>query len=219
MPEVGAPNPHESAEARAKEFFEALWAKGDPWDLESSSFERDKYASQLALVGDRQYAKILEIGCGAGTFTSQLGALANSVIGLDVAENAIDVARARNRAPDRISFKAVDVMNYEVSADGPFDLIVLSETIYYLGWLYPFFDVAWMASQLSASMVPGGRLLMANTCGGLRDYLLQPWLIRTYQDMFVNVGFEIEREETFRGRKNDVDLQALLTLFQRTSTV
>lgn len=45
----------------------------------------------------------------------------------------------------------------------------MSETIYYLGWLYPLFDVAWMATQLYDSIAVGGRLLMADLSGGVTD--------------------------------------------------
>ena len=41
-------------------------------------------------------------------------------------------------------------MDYDQQAEGPWDLVVMSETICYLGWLYSLFDVAWLACQLFA---------------------------------------------------------------------
>jgi hypothetical protein len=112
-----------------------------------------------------------------------------------------------------VEYRVANVMDYDPHADGPWDLVVMSETIYYLGWLYPFFDVGWLAFQLFEATREGGRLLMANTCGGVEDYLLRPWLIRTYRDLFLNVGYGLEAEEALRGTKDDVPLEVLISVF------
>jgi hypothetical protein len=91
----------------------------------------------------------------------------------------------------------------------------MSDMIYFLGWLYPFFDVAWLAMELFAATTVGGQLLLANCYGGAEDYLMRPSLIRTYRDLFVNVGYHIKTEETFRGTKNGVEIEALITLFEK----
>jgi hypothetical protein len=64
-------------------------------------------------------------------------------------------------------------------------------------------------------MRPGGRLLLANTCGGVEDYLLRPWIIRTYHDLFRNVGFVVRNDTVFRGNKNGASIEAMITLFER----
>jgi predicted TPR repeat methyltransferase len=199
---------------KAHAFFDDLWKRGDPWDLESSEFEQGKYMRQREMLGGRRYARALEIGCGAGWFTRFLAHIAQNVVALDVAASAIARARAAGGDPDVVDFRVANVMDYDLRSEGPWDLVVMSETIYYLGWLYPFFDVAWLASELFASTTIGGRLLMANTCGGVEeDYLLRPWLIHTYRDMFLNVGYRLETEETFWGTKNGAGLEVLISLF------
>jgi hypothetical protein len=92
----------------------------------------------------------------------------------------------------------------------------MSETICYLGWLYSFFDVAWLAMQLFTATRDDGQLLMANTCGGVEDYLLRPWIIRTYHELFVNVGYRLTSEETFLGTKEGADIEVLISLFSKT---
>ena len=62
---------------------------------------------------------------------------------------------------------------------------------------------------------PGGRLLLANTCGGVEDWLLRPWVIRTYHDLFRNAGFVVLKDTVFRGNKNGADIEAMLTLCAR----
>ena len=94
----------------------------------------------------------------------------------------------------------------------PWDLIVVNETIYYLGWLYTFFDVSWFAAELFASTRAGGQLLIANTCGGVDDYLLTPSIIRTYHDLFDNVGYKRTAERVFNGTKSGARLEVRLPL-------
>ena len=56
---------------------------------------------------------------------------------------------------------------------------------------------------------------MTNTYAGVEDYLLRPWIIRTYHDLFVNVGYRLESEEIFRGTKEGVELEVLISLFAK----
>ena len=76
-------------------------------------------------------------------------------------------------------------------------------------------DVAWLAFELFTATRAGGQLLMANSYGGPQDYLLLPFLIRTYRDLFRNIGYQINSEETFAGSKNSVEIEVLITLFEK----
>ena len=205
----------EAIHQKAEHFFERIWEQEDAWALESSSFERARYGALLAELGGTRYGKVLEIGCGAGAFTARLVRFADHILALDISPTAIAKARQRLIDVDQVSFRAANIMESKIVDDGPFDLIVLSETIYYLGWLYPFFDLAWFASQLHAATASNGRFLLANTQGTFGDYLLLPWIIRTYHDLFRNVGYVVENESTFRGVKDDVIIEVLITMFRR----
>jgi len=198
---------------KAQSFFDDLWARGDPWELEASDFERERYARLIAMLDQSKYARILEIGCGAGAFSRLLAPMAQQLIALDVSSRAIAAARAAQGSIKHVEFRAANVMDYDPKAEGPWDLIVMSETIYYLGWLYSFFDVAWLASELFAATLTGGELLLANTQGDALEPLLRPSIIRTYHNLFVNVGYNIRAEEVLRGTKNGVGIEVLITLF------
>jgi SAM-dependent methyltransferase len=201
--------------AKAKEYFDGLWATGDPWSLETAAYDQQKDNYQLEVLSGRRYGRVLEVGCGAGTFSAKLAAISDSIVAVDVSEIAIAAALKREGRPDGVQFRAANIMDYDVTREGPWDLVVISETIYYIGWLFPFFEVAWLVHQMYAATRPGGRLLLANTDGGQKHYLHQQWLLRTYRDLFVNVGFQIERQEVFHGRKNDMELEALMFLFRK----
>jgi hypothetical protein len=147
-----------------------------------------------------------------------LAGLAERVVALDIAVAAIERARGNQAgaSPGNIDWHAADVMKFNLAAEGPWDLIVFSETIYSLGWLYPFFDIAYLASRLHDATSAGGRFLLTNTYGQKdKDWLLQPYLVDTYRDLFRNVGFHLEREEIFRGVKEGMDFEVLVSLFQK----
>ena len=200
---------------KARAFFEDLWKRGDPWELESSEFEQAKYMRQLSMLDQYRYARALEIGCGAGSFTRLLAGITEQVVALDISPTAIECVRTEGSGSATVDFRVANIMDYDVRAEGPWDLVVMNETIYYLGWLYSFFDVSWLAAKLFEATRGGGRLLMANTCGGVEDYLLCPWIIRTYRDLFLNVGYRLEAEETFHGTKNGVHLEVLISLYNK----
>jgi cyclopropane fatty-acyl-phospholipid synthase-like methyltransferase len=200
----------------ARSFFDSLWKEGDYWELETSEFERQKYAAQLMLLGDDRFERVLEIGCAAGTFTRLLAQRAGYVLGVDVSAEAVERALRSGDWPAHVELKVDDVMVRRFRADERWDLVVMSETIYYVGWLHSFFDVAWMASRLFASVRPGGRFLMCNTIGTGGQSLMRPWILQTYRDLFVNVGFHVEREEEFKGLKHGVELEAVMSLFRRS---
>jgi SAM-dependent methyltransferase len=195
------------------ETFEDAWRAGDPWDFETSALDQQSYARQLTLLGRRRYDRVLEIGCAAGAFTRRVAALADRVLAVDVAPSAIE--RARQDVPPNVEFRVSDVMELDPVREGPWDLIVMSETIYYLGWLYTFFEVGWLADQMFDATRPGGRFLMANTYGSDSHWLMQPWLIDTYGDLFSNVGYTLEVREGFRSEKSGAEFETAIFLFEK----
>lgn len=198
-----------------REHYERVWQRGDPWDLDGSALDQTRHARELELLGDRRYRRALEIGCAAGALTRGLAGLADRLLAIDIAPSAIQRAQAAWTAPGHVEFRAVNVMDLDARAEGPWDLIVVSETIYCLAWLYPLFDLVWLASELLAATQERGRLLLTNTIGAERDHLLRPWMVRTYRDLFRNVGYEVRREDVLQGAKQGVTFEVLLSVFER----
>ena len=44
---------------------------------------------------------------------------------------------------------------------------------------------------------------------------MRPCLIRTYRDLFRNVGYQVNSEEVFHGTKNGVPIEMLITLLEK----
>ncbi len=205
----------ELIDQKARDFFETQWQRGDPWQIESSEYERARCVHLLRMLAERRYARALEIGCGAGYFTHLLAGVAEPIVALDISPTAIARARRLWTGPVGVDFRVANIMDVDVEGEGRWDLVVLTETAYYLGWLYPLFDVGWLAHSLCQATNPGGRLLLANTISS-DNGIMSSWLVRTYRDLFVNAGYDMEVEETLHGTKETVDFEILLTLLRRT---
>ena len=200
-----------AAGSKARRFFNDLWSESDPWELEGSELDQRRYARQLDLLRDRRYLRALEIGCAGGAFTRQLAPLCEELLAVDVSEHAIERARAGHVGPG-VEYRVANVMELDLVHEGTWDLVVVTETAYYLGWLYPMFDMAWLAHSLHESTREAGRFLLVNTISS-EEGIMSPWLIRSYHDLFRNVGYSVETEETIRGVKETVKFEILISLF------
>jgi hypothetical protein len=62
---------------------------------------------------------------------------------------------------------------------------------------------------------PGGEILLANTQFETGEPLLRTSIIRTYRDLFLNVGYELTAETILPGEKHGVYLEVLMTLYRK----
>ncbi len=193
--------------------FEDHWKEGDPWELETSVHEHRRYERIIALLEDQRYGRALEIGCGAGAFTRMLSPLADRLVAIDVAENAIE--RARRLALENVDYRVADAMDFDLVDEGPWDLVVLSDTIEHMGWFYTVSEVARFAMQVFESVAEGGRFLLGSWILIEENGIATPWLVRTYHDLFRNVGFERKRGDQFEAEPGYEELQVALSLFAK----
>ena len=138
-------------------YFESLYADDiDPWRFETSDYEREKYDDTIAALQDRRFRSGFEVGCSIGVLTARLAVQCERLLAVDVAEAALDRARTRCRDLDQVRFGRACV-----PADWPdeeFDLIVLSEVLYYLA---PG-DLEATAAAAVRSLLPGGAVLLVH---------------------------------------------------------
>ena len=144
--------------------FEAAYADGaDPWASASPAFryQHRKYEILAGLLPDRPYARALDLGCGHGLFARHLASRASHVLGLDLAQAAVDRAREMSAHLPNLAFEQADVTDLPAALDGQFDLVVLADTLYYLSPL-PDALLKAMALRVGRLLAPGGLCLLAN---------------------------------------------------------
>lgn len=155
-------------ERLGREYFEDLYARsGDPWDFETSEYERKKYERTLEALGARRFRRALEAGASIGVFTEMLADRCDELLAVDVSERAVDVARRRlaGRPHVRVERRTLP----EQMPAGPFDLIVASEVLYY----FPREEMLAMLEGFERELAPGGTLLAVHWRRETKTYPLQ----------------------------------------------
>lgn len=156
-----------TGDARAPDYFDALYAADpDPWRFETSAYERDKYAATLAALPRDRYRRAVEIGCSIGVLTASLGTRCDALLGVDVAQAALDRAAARCAAMPNVRFARMRLP--DAAPEGPFDLLMMSEVLYY-------FDLPTLerlAGVVAAMRSPDADLVLVHWLGPTPDYPL-----------------------------------------------
>lgn len=151
-----------------KDYFEGLYSGSrDPWSFETSEYERQKYGRTLEILQGRRYRRALEVGASIGVFTEMLAPLCDELLGVDVSEKAIAVARERLAAYPHVRVELRELP--EEMPEGRFDLILASEVLYYL----PRDVMLRTLRRFEDSLEPGGRLLAVHWRKETETYPLQ----------------------------------------------
>jgi SAM-dependent methyltransferase len=141
-------------------YFDRIYAASDdPWHFRSSPYERKKYAATLAALPPGRFRAGLEIGCSIGELTRLLAQRCDAVCGVDIAAAPLAVARARCADLAHASF-----IRANVPRDWPgghYDLIVLSEVLYFLSRE----DRAAVARLVCNALTRDGVVLLVNWLG------------------------------------------------------
>jgi SAM-dependent methyltransferase len=149
-----------SQRSRDAAYFEAMYAADpDPWRFRTSAYEAAKYSATVGAIADRRYRSALEVGCSIGVLSQAIAPLCDAFLGLDIAEAPLVEARARSLALPQARFARMAVPGDW--PEGGFDLILLSEVLYFLSNE----DIAATAAHVRRSLLPGGRVLLVNWIG------------------------------------------------------
>ncbi len=142
------------------DYFESIYQRDpDPWRFRTSGYEADKYAATLDCLTRPRYRRALEVGCSIGVFTRLLAPRCEALLSIDVSDRALDIARQ-----DCADLPHVEFRRAAVPAEFPagrFDLIVLSEVLYYLAEA----DLHRVAEQVVHALEPGGEVVLCHWLG------------------------------------------------------
>jgi len=117
-----------------------------------------------------RFARAIDLGSGVGALSMALTSVADDVLGLDIAQSAVDRASALSRGRPGLRFQQGDITALDPALDGRFDLVVVADTLYYLDAVDDF-SLKTVVARIARLLAPGGLCMVANHYffGGDRD--------------------------------------------------
>lgn len=138
-------------------YFEDMWARSaDPWAHGTRWYEARKYDLTVACLPNARYRRGFEPACGAGFLTRRLALRCEELVATERSASGVETTVARCDGHDHVR-----VAQGQVPDDWPagtFDLIVLSEILYY-------FDdrrLELLLNQARGSLDAGGHIVVVH---------------------------------------------------------
>ncbi len=158
-----------------RDYYEALW-RSLPEPLEP-----DRFAVRLPFLLDRVKAgdRVLDVGCGAGSFSAELTRAGARVSAIDVAEEPLRRARALQPG---LEAKLVDGHGPWPFPDSSFDIVWAGEVIEHVA------DTAAWLSEVRRLLTSGGSLLLSTPDNGPLALLAGALSARAFSARFDPLG-------------------------------
>src|SRR2546422_2990652 len=151
---------------RRTSFWKRYWSGQMEWTDDHVWNEERQRLLASALnrlpVESLKVGKVLEAGCGGGSFTAHLKHLGFKVVGIDIAIEAIRVARTNARD----LFSCCSLEDYLPFHDGSFTCIWSSEVLEHL------FDIHFCLSEFNRVLSPSGILILTTPYHGILKNVL-----------------------------------------------
>ena len=146
------------------------------WDPQSFDHLAEEYDFVASLVRKPDFflshlpqhrRRVLDVGCGTGVLAFELSRHFESVVGIDISEPMLAIARGK-RAAANIEYRRADAN--ELVLEQKFDAIVSHTTFHHLE------NVPRTLGVLKAALEPGGRLILIDNVAGKFAFARHPFL-------------------------------------------
>ena len=146
-------------------YFDGMYnASPDPWGFSTRWYEARKYAITVAMLPAARYDRAFEPGCSIGVLTAMLAARCGTLLSCDGSPAAVRTAAERTAALPHVRVERRRLP--DDWPDGRFDLVVLSELLYYFGAD----DLDTVLGRATAALRPGGTLLATHWRRPVAEY-------------------------------------------------
>lgn len=157
----------------------------------------------LPLLEENKELKILDIGCGTGQLINEISELYNDVnyLGIDVAENMIEIARKSNKNKN-IKFKNSSIESFE--SNEKYDIIICTHA-------FPYFpNKQEMIKKMAGLCNEKGQVIIVNSStNSLKDLIINFFLKATtskarylsideMKELFKNAKLKLKKIEIIR---------------------
>lgn len=166
--------------------------EGDAWGHRWRASQRLRHDRTLEIVRRLQSEgglDVLDVGCGLGEFSAAMAAVhsTNRVVGVELSEAAVNLARETNAGVD---FRVGALPDLPVP-DAAFDLVTALEVLYYLDGA----DRRAAVRELRRVLRPGGHLAFSSALDDGRRYFTESGAVALLEPAFV-----VEEVRTLHGR-------------------
>ena len=191
-------------------------------DLDSP-FQKYRITKVLQIYEPGPEERVLDVGCGWGTFCWALGPRVGQIMGVDFSQKSIELCEQRlaQRPIDGVSFLCADARNTGLGAES-FDLVIGADLVEHL---YPE-DSESVVSEAFRVLKKGGRLSLWTPHRGhflemlkARNIVLQRDVshvdyksMKRLKTMVTNVGFVVER--AYYAESHLIGLRSMERMFQ-----
>lgn len=133
----------------------------DHYNQWASSYDHDRNLTRdldqevtRAILADRRYRSIVELGCGTGKNTLLLARLAAKVQALDFSEAMLSAAQAKQPGPN-VSFQVADLTQPWPCVDHSADLVVGNLVLEHIA------ELAFIFAEAARVLAPGGQFFLS----------------------------------------------------------
>lgn len=163
-----APAPNAAPAMYVKELFDQYAAHFDA-HLQTLSYQvphllQDALQDALQASGITRIESALDLGCGTGLCGDYLAMVAQHLTGVDLSENMLAKARARNVYQELI---CDDILHFLAQASAHYDLIVAADVLVYFGQLEELF------AGVKDKLASGGHFAFSVEASATDDFHLQ----------------------------------------------
>ncbi|MGH6807289.1 MAG: class I SAM-dependent DNA methyltransferase, partial [Ensifer adhaerens] len=119
------------------------------------------------------FNRVLDLGCGTGLTGGALRDMAEDITGIDLSENMVEIAHEKDLYETLYVAEAVDFL--DDNDDEPFDLIVATDVLPYMGALEALFFGA------VDNLVPGGLFIFSSETLPAETFAGRPFMVGPHQ--------------------------------------
>lgn len=209
--------------AYSESYFDALYSDNtDPWQYQTRWYEKRKRDICLAVLPQARYHNAIELGSGNGVFSELLAHRCQHLVSIDGNHQAVQLARQRLAALSHTTViqGIIPTVLSTIKNESFFDLIIISEILYYLSPEDIDTVIAWVQQHLAK----GGTLLCCHWRYPIDGFVMTGETVHQRLNHAFNLTNHIQKTEdkahhqvTLNHQSQMIDSDFLLDVWQRAS--